>query len=397
MKHTAPRPNLNNGDNNQVQFPLGSKWTEKGSNYYNNPSHDTIHYKIRFDRRTKNCDTANHKTFGIVQQGNVPVCFTARCTRTTYGHADIPQIGFKKFYEDIESQFPEVCGHLHNRSAYTLPRVQRRTLVLSDEYINWYTTVCNPNLRIDYHDDHPHEVVEQEFDVELEPEYVSEPELENNNNIPPSPHFFPRLHQRFTDPSNYQTTIDPTTILPQTSDFSFLDLNTPLHQIIPPPPYTTPRNHYLPSIGSSYNDLNQPGTSYSNNPQVNNQNYNNQIYKNPHYNHPPTPTDPYPQFTPGIEYNFSIFPANDAEFGQSSLGRLSLNSIEDNQFLNTAWPTREDDLSLTLGQSSQVHNDQTDGQPIHRQGSWHQIILPIRNVEALWYGTVPHNAQKRNI
>jgi len=272
---------------------------------------------------------------------------------------------FKKFYADIELRFPEACAHWNSRSSYTLPRVQRRTLVPSDEYINWYTTVCNPNLRIDYHDDHPQKVAEQEFDVESEPEFVLDPKPENNNNISPSSSFFSGLDQRFTDPSNYQTTTDPTTLVPQTSDFAFLDLNTPLHQIIPPSPYTTPRDHYPPSIWSfymndymptyAYNDLNQPGTSYTNNPQANYQNYN-----NPHYNHPPTLTDLYPQFTPGAEYKFSISPANDVEVGQSSLGRLSLNSIEDNQFLNTAWPSREDDVSLTLGQSSQVHNDETD-------------------------------------
>jgi hypothetical protein len=322
---------------------------------------------------------------------------------------------FKKFYEDIESQFPEACAHWNSRRAYTLPRVQRRTLLPSDDYINWYTTVCNPNLRIDYHDDHPQEVAEQEFDVESEPEFVSDPEPENNNNIPPSPSFFSGLDQRFTDPSNYQTTTDPTTLAPQTSDFAFLDLNTPLHQIIAPPPYTTPRDHYPPSIGSSYtndymstyayNDLNQPGTSYTNNPQANNQNFNNQMYSNPHYNYPPTPTDLYPQFTPGPEFNFSISPANDAEFGQSSLGRLSLNSIEENQFLNTTWPSREDDVSLTLGQSSQVHNDETDDQPIHRQRSRRQIIPPAptrhnaaRNAGAPWCGTGPRppNARRRN-
>jgi len=66
---------------------------------------------------------------------------------------------------------------------------------------------------IDYHD-HPHEVAEQEFDAESESGYVSESEPENNNNIPLSPSFFSGLDQRFTKPSNYQTTSNPTTILP---------------------------------------------------------------------------------------------------------------------------------------------------------------------------------------
>jgi hypothetical protein len=99
----------------------------------------------------------------------------------------------------------------------------------------------------------------------------------------------------------------------------------------------------------AYNDLNKNGTSYLNNPQANNQTYNNQIYNNAHYHNPPTPTDLYPRFTPASEYKFLIFPANDVEFGQTSLSRLSLNSIVDNLFLNTSWPTREDDVSLTLG------------------------------------------------
>jgi len=160
-------------------------------------------------------------------------------------------------------------------------------------------------------------------------------------------------------------------------------------------------NDYMPTY--AYNDLNQLGTSYTNNPQANNQNYNNQMYNNPHYNHPPTPTDLYTQFTPGAKYNFSISPANDAEFDQSSLGRLSLNSIEDNQFLNTTWPSREDAVSLTLGQSSQVHNNETDDQPIHRQISRRQIISPAptrrnatRNAGAPWCGTGPPNARRRN-
>jgi len=125
-------------------------------------------------------------------------------------------------------------------------------------------------MRINYHNDHPHEVAKHEFDAESNLKYVSEPEPKPKNNIPPSSSFFSGLDQQFTDLSNCQTTTDPTTILPQTSDFAFLDLDTPLHQIIQPPPYTTPRDHYPPSIVSSYmndymptyaySDLNQPGT-----------------------------------------------------------------------------------------------------------------------------------------
>lgn len=82
-----------------------------------------------------------------------------------------------------------------------------------------------------------------------------------------------------------------------------------------------------------------------------------------------------------------------------SLSRLSLN-FNDNVFLNMAWPTREDNVSLTLGQSSQMHNDETEDQPIHRQRSQHQIIPipptrqnPPRNVGPPWCGT----KQKRHI
>jgi len=76
------------------------------------------------------------------------------------------------------------------------------------------------------------------------------------------------------------------------------------------------------------------------------------------------------------------------------LGRLSLNPIEDNQFLNTKWLNREDDVSLTLGQSRQLHNDETDDQSIHRQRSRRQIIPSTptrhnatRNAGAPWCGT----------
>jgi len=65
------------------------------------------------------------------------------------------------------------------------------------------------------------------------------------------------------------------------------------------------------------------------------------------------------------------------------------------------WPIREDDVSLMLGQSSQVHNDKTDDEPIHRQRSRRQIIPPTptrqnppRNAGAPWCGTRPHNAQE---
>jgi len=86
------------------------------------------------------------------------------------------------------------------------------------------------------------------------------------------------------------------------------------------------------------------------------------------------------------------------------LDHLSLNSNDDNQFLNTACPAREDNVSLMLDQSIQVHNDETDGQPIHRQRSRPQIIPPAptrqnprRNVGASWCGKGPHNVQRRNI
>jgi len=59
-------------------------------------------------------------------------------------------------------------------------------------------------------------VAQQELDAESKPKYVSESEP-GNNNTPNSTktNFFSSLDQQFTQPSNYQTTTDPT-ILPQT-------------------------------------------------------------------------------------------------------------------------------------------------------------------------------------
>jgi len=91
-------------------------------------------------------------------------------------------------------------------------------------------------------------------------------------------------------------------------------------------------------------------------------------------------------------------PGLDAEFGQQSLSRLSLNS-NDNHFLDVGWPSREHDVSLTLGQSSLMQattnnndEDQTEPEVVHRQLSRRQIIHeprrnPDRNAPRSWCGT----------
>jgi len=135
--------------------------------------------------------------------------------------------------------------------------------------------------------------------------------------------------------------------------YEFLD--TPQQNIIQPPPYTSPRNAYDPHYQStnqqnsmpnygyndpnqastsntnyfSYNDPNQPGPSNTNYPPFNNPQY--PMYPNQNYNHPPTPTNLLSHFSPA-----------------------SFNSNE--QFLDMGWPTREHDVSLSLGYGSQIQS-----------------------------------------
>ena len=90
-------------------------------------------------------------------------------------------------------------------------------------------------------------------------------------------------------------------------------------------------------------------------------------------------------------------PGLDAEYDQQSLNRLSLNS-NDKHFLDVGWPSREHDVSLTLGQSCQIQattnnndEDQTEPEVVHRQRSRRQIIHephrnPDRNVPRPWCG-----------
>lgn len=102
-----------------------------------------------------------------------------------------------------------------------------------------------------------------------------------------------------------------------------------------------------------YQDQNQAGPSYTNYPPSN----------NPHYNNPPQPTNLEPMFMSATEYDFSLSPNLDVEFGHRSLSRLSLNSNEnnDNSFLQDMWLRREEDmpsLQMTLDQTNQLPKNQ---------------------------------------
>jgi len=123
-----------------------------------------------------------------------------------------------------------------------------------------------------------------------------------------------------------------------------------------------------------------------------------QMCNNTNYNHPPTPTNLPSQFIMGDEFDFVNTPGLDAKYGQQSLSRLSLNS-NDNHFLDVGWPSRKHNVSLTLGQSSQMQattnnngEDQTKPEVVHRQRSRRQIIHeprrnPDSNAPRPWCGT----------
>jgi hypothetical protein len=236
-----------------------------------------------------------------------------------------------------------------------------------------------------------------EEEPELEPEH--EPEIHNTqSSLSPNfwdQDFLDRLQHPQSQPPTNQTTTTATQNIHGSIMYEFLD--TPQQNIIQPPPYTTPRNAYMPHYQStcqensmlnfgyndpnqagpsntnysSFHDPNQAGPSNTNYPTNNNPQYDNPMYNNPNYNRPPTPTNLLSHFSPGIDFNFDN-PGNQTDYGNLSLGRLSMNSNE--QFLDLGWPTREHDVSLTLGHSTQIQpttdnddEDQHDPQEIHRE------------------------------
>jgi len=240
-----------------------------------------------------------------------------------------------------------------------------------------------------------------------EPEIEPEPQNYNNQEEPEPDDFW---EQRFLSTLPNQTT---NTTQHTHGSIMFDFLNTPQQNIIQQPPYTSPRYDYAPHGEStyiqnsmqhtSYHDPNEVGPSNASYPNYDNQTYNNQqnnntMYNNTNYNHPPTPTNLLSQFISGDEFDFVNTPDLGIQYGQQSMSRLSLNS-NDNHFLDVGWPSREHDVSLTLGQSSQMQattnnndEDQIEPEVVHRQWSRHQIIHeprrnPDSNTPRPWCGT----------
>jgi hypothetical protein len=243
---------------------------------------------------------------------------------------------FKTWYESNGFRFPEECEHWDNRRRYTLPRMRPRPLTPTHAYIEWLTTTCNPRLTIS--------VVTKPSNSDPDPDIEQEPERQpeiHNNQTP--------IHDDFWDQDIFSQLQDhqsqPHTTQNTQGSVMYEFLDTPQQNIIQPPPYTSPRNAYEPHYQSnygyndpnqastsntnyfSYNDPNQAGPSNTNYPPYNNPQY--PMYTNQNYNYPPTPTNLLSHFSPA-----------------------SINSNE--QFLDMGWPTREHDVSLSLGYGSQI-------------------------------------------
>jgi len=164
-----------------------------------------------------------------------------------------------------------------------------------------------------------------ERDIDEEVEYVLELKPENNNTPKSMPtSFISDIDQQFTQPSNYQTTTDPT-ILPQPTDYNDF-LNTPLHHNIPPPPYPTPRYPYQPIYVLSYmndymanygyNDLNQPENHTQITPKPTTKPTTTHTATTKFTTTPATTTHQH------NEFDFAISSSSDVQFGQTSLSHL---------------------------------------------------------------------------
>ncbi|XP_039684471.1 uncharacterized protein [Medicago truncatula] len=262
LSHIAPR------NDNPLQWPLGLKWTGVGSRYYENPSHDTISYRKKFD------DILPHD-FKWRPYKKVPYM---RQFHTVDKR-------FKTWYQSNGFRFPIESQHWDNRRSYTLPRMQPRSLTPSHAYIEWLTTTCNPRLRISVET----KPSDSDPDEQEEPEPEHEPEI-HNNQTPIHDDFWDQ--DIFSQLQDHQSQPHTTQNIHGSVMYEFLD--TPQQNIIQPPPYTSPRNAYEPQYQSTYQQNSMPNYGYNDPNQATTSNNNYFSYNDPNQagpsntNYPPT-------------------------------------------------------------------------------------------------------------